>query len=219
MEAIKVKKRKKYKYPISRLRGLLFNKKGRIVSKKTREKMSKSKKGKLPANLDILHSPKVNKKRADSVRKFWLNNPYYREQLNAKRSGSGNPNWKKGRTKFENLIRRNKKYLKWRQKILQRDCPDCSKEEAKRQKLQVHHLTPFNEILLRNNIKNTAEAMRCEELWDINNGIVLRKGEHRVITLIERQKTITPGFIQYLKNLSKELNKILKKKQKLLLNK
>ena len=86
-------------------------------------------------------------------------------------------------------IRKCDKYKAWRQKILERD-----KETLKN--LQVHHKVPFQEIILRNNIQSVSDAEACEELWETNNGITITKGEHRVISLLERYKYHTKGFFR-----------------------
>ena len=84
-------------------------------------------------------------------------------------------------------IRQSKEYKEWRKKIIERD-----KEKYKN--VQVHHLKPFREILIENNIKNLEEARECKELWNLSNGVTLRKGEHRAVSLIERMKFNTKNF-------------------------
>ena len=86
-------------------------------------------------------------------------------------------------------IRQCDKYKAWRQKVLDRD-----KETLKN--LQVHHKEPFRDIILRNNITSVTKAKRCKELWGIDNGITITKGEHRVLSLIERYKYHTKGFFK-----------------------
>lgn len=131
-----------------------------------------------------------------------------------KKIGSKNAMWKGGTTKFKARIRGLRKYREWKKEILKRD--GYSLKEAKRRKMQVHHLDKLEDILQRNNIKTITEARQCKELWNINNGVTLRKGDHYIITLIERQKEFSSGFIKYLENFVKEINKIIKKKQKAL---
>ena len=86
-------------------------------------------------------------------------------------------------------IRQCDKYKEWRQAILDRD-----KETLKN--LQVHHQDPFRDIILRNNIQSVEDAEKCEELWDISKGITITKGEHSVLSLIERYKYHTKGFFK-----------------------
>ena len=94
---------------------------------------------------------------------------------------------KKELKKLCGQIRRSPKYLEWKQKVLSRD--DLNLKSP-----NVHHRKSFKTILKDNNIQTLEEAKRCSELWDINNGITIGKGEHRIISLLERIKTITPGF-------------------------
>ena len=49
-------------------------------------------------------------------------------------------------------------------------------------------------ILIDNDIQTLEEAKKCSELWDLENGIVIGQGEHRILSLLERLKAITPGF-------------------------
>ena len=102
-------------------------------------------------------------------------------------------------------IRQCNKYKKWRQSVLDRD-----KETLKN--LQVHHKDPFRDIIVRNNITSVKGAERCKELWKIGNGITITKGEHRIISLIERYKYHTKGFFKAIEKLLKEQKKTLKPK-------
>jgi len=115
------------------------------------------------------------------------------------RKGIKNPNWKGGKWKkknaFEDKIRRSKKYKEWKHEILKRDVPSYPKRPKN---INVHHLKGFRKILEENNIKTLEEAMKCKELWNIDNGVTLWKSEHYVITLLHRRKNISLGFIRCL---------------------
>ena len=100
-------------------------------------------------------------------------------------------------------IRQCDKYKVWRQKILDRD-----KEILKN--LQVHHKEPFRDIISRNNITSVEDAEKCRDLWKLSNGITITKGEHNVISLIERYKYHTKGFFKAIIPLIKEQKKTLK---------
>ena len=61
----------------------------------------------------------------------------------------------------------------WRSDIFQRDdyiCQECDKRGGN---LECHHKKEFSIILKENNIKTLDEAIHCEELWNLNNGITL----------------------------------------------
>ena len=104
---------------------------------------------------------------------------------------------KKVLNKLCSKIRQCNKYKVWRQRILDRD-----KETLKN--LQVHHKDPFRDIILRNNIASIDDALECKELWKLNNGITITKGEHRILSLIERYKYHTKGFFKAIESLLKE---------------
>lgn len=94
---------------------------------------------------------------------------------------------KKQFKKLAGQIRRSPEYLEWKQKILDRDHLNLKSPN-------VHHRKPFKKILVDNHITTLEEAKRCPELWDVDNGIVIGKGEHRILSLLERMKSATPGF-------------------------
>ena len=60
-------------------------------------------------------------------------------------------------------------------------CQECGYNKGRI--LQAHHIKPFTEILVKYNIKTLEEALDCEELWDINNGITLCEYCHKKKTL------------------------------------
>ena len=94
--------------------------------------------------------------------------------------------------KLQGQIRRSRKYLTWKKKVLRRD-------NLKLKSPNVHHKKSFKRILKENNIRSLEDAYKCKELWDIKNGITISKGEHRIISLLERTKSSTPGFLEILK--------------------
>ena len=88
-------------------------------------------------------------------------------------------------------IRRSEKYLNWKKKILKRDNLNLNSPN-------VHHKKSFKKILIENDIQSLKDAEKCKELWDISNGITISKGEHRIVSLLERMKNNTPGFKEIL---------------------
>ena len=89
-------------------------------------------------------------------------------------------------------IRRSKKYINWKDKILKRDGLNLKSPN-------VHHIKSFKKILIENDIKSLEEAKKCVELWELNNGITISRGEHRIVSLLERMKSNTPGFVMILR--------------------
>jgi len=100
---------------------------------------------------------------------------------------SGQKFSKKDFKKLSGQIRRSKEYAEWKQKVLKRDHLNLKSPN-------VHHRKPFKKILIENDIQTLEQAKKCLELWDIENGITIGQGEHRILSLLERVSSITPGF-------------------------
>jgi 5-methylcytosine-specific restriction endonuclease McrA len=78
-----------------------------------------------------------------------------------------------------NLIRKCPQYLNWRMEILKRDnfrCMHCGDSPTH---LQAHHIKPFLDILKENNIDSFEKAMKCEVLWNLDNGITMCRPCHQ----------------------------------------
>ena len=83
-------------------------------------------------------------------------------------------------------IRNTTRYLNWRLSILKRDnftCNIChaSIKENKRLRLEVHHPKAFDDICKENIISTVEQALGCEELWSMCNGISLCYTCHKYI--------------------------------------
>ncbi len=89
--------------------------------------------------------------------------------------------------KLAGQIRRSPEYAEWKQKILDRDGLNLKSPN-------VHHWRPFNQILIDNDIQSMEDAKKCWALWSLLNGVTISKGEHRILSLLERMKSATPGF-------------------------
>jgi hypothetical protein len=75
-------------------------------------------------------------------------------------------------------IRNTTKYLNWRVAVLKRDnftCRLChaSVKDNKRLRLEVHHPKPFDEICNESMVSTIEQALRCDQLWDLNNGLTV----------------------------------------------
>lgn len=86
--------------------------------------------------------------------------------------GEKSGNWKGGTTKLGASIRTLKRYLDWRKAVFERDGYEC-KECGDKGYIHAHHIKAFALILEQNKITSTKEAIKCEELWDIDNGQTL----------------------------------------------
>lgn len=101
---------------------------------------------------------------------------YYKEQ----HSGENNWNWKGGITPLNHAVRECTQYKNWRTLIFQRDfyvCQHCG--DKKGGNLIAHHIKFFSTLMEENHITTTEEAIQCETLWDVSNGITLCKKCHK----------------------------------------
>ena len=95
------------------------------------------------------------------------------------RIGKNNFNWKNGITPLYNQIRNCFEYRQWRSDVFTRDKFTCQKcGDAIGGNLIAHHIVAFADILKRHKIITFEEAIKCEELWNINNGITYCKDCH-----------------------------------------
>lgn len=134
-------------------------------------------------------------------------NPKHSEWMK-KQIGEKSPNWKGGITKLTKKIRESPKYQTWKILVLKRDFPNLNPEQIKKERIQVHHLIQFKKIIEDYNIQTLKEAEKCDFLWNINNGVSLRKGEHYLVSQLERYKYPSKGFILMLEKMIKQLKEI-----------
>ncbi len=124
---------------------------GRKNSEKSKDKMSIAKKG--------LHlSPETEFKKG--------NHPW---------------NWRGNITPLIKEIRECFKSNYWKKSVFKRDYYICQICKIHKRNMIVHHKKEFNIIFKENNITSLEQALLCEELWDINNGITLCKECHKKI--------------------------------------
>ena len=87
--------------------------------------------------------------------------------------GIKNGRWKGGISSLQRQIRNFLKTRQWRSDIFTRDEFTCQVCGQKGSQLEAHHIKSFSKILEDNKIRNIEEAIRCEELWNLNNGKTL----------------------------------------------
>ncbi len=83
-------------------------------------------------------------------------------------------------------IRKYYKYRQWRSDVFKRDnftCQECGDDRGGN--LNAHHIESFISIIQKHEIITINQAIECEALWNINNGITLCKTCH--ITKDERE--------------------------------
>lgn len=96
--------------------------------------------------------------------------------------GEKNPRWNGGITPFRKQLRECFRMNIWRREVFERDgykdwFSGC--EGSRENPIEAHHIIYLNKILIRNNIKTLEEAEKCEELWNINNGVTMLKSSHK----------------------------------------
>ena len=104
-----------------------------------------------------------------------------RKKMSEAKKGELSPTWKGGVLPFRKIIEANFKYRQWRSDIFTRDdftCQQCGQWGGK---LNAHHMKPFMSIIQYYEITTSEEALECEELWNINNGITLCEECHKSI--------------------------------------
>lgn len=105
---------------------------------------------------------------------------------------------KKKDKKFEDLIdqiRRSKKYKLWKMAVLLKVFPANMKVPKG---IQVHHKIEVSTILKREGIVSLKQAMGPSLLWDVSNGVVLKRGEHFILTRLRHYKYLSSGFHEFL---------------------
>jgi len=115
-------------------------------------------------------------------------NPAKSIEVRNKLSGKNNWNWKGGVTPLYSLIRNCFEYRQWRSDVFTRDkytCQICGDDRGGN--LQAHHKTAFINILNKYEITTFEEALKCEALWNINNGITYCDKCHREIHKIKER--------------------------------
>ena len=101
-----------------------------------------------------------------------------RRKISEGHKGDKARSWKGGITPINNQIRHCFKMRQWRSDVFTRDdftCQECGERGGE---LQAHHIKSFSQIIEENNIKTLEDAEKCEELWNINNGVALCKDCH-----------------------------------------
>jgi len=154
-------------------------KKGKLVSEKTKERLSQAMSGKNNPMYGENHTEETKRKISECRIKKGLGKGKNNSMYGIHRWAEKSPNWKGNITPLTIAIRMSTIYKLWHKAVLHKDrwqCQDCGKTGRD---LIAHHLKPFSQIMEENNIVSLGQAIRTEELWDINNGITLCKQCHR----------------------------------------
>ena len=101
--------------------------------------------------------------------------------------GIKNHNWKGGITKFRKIFRKTNEYNIWRLKVFERDDFTCQKCKLQDKSLNAHHIITKKQIFEKYKIDSVEKALKCEILFDVNNGITYCKKCHTDIHRIKRK--------------------------------
>ena len=134
---------------------------GTKQSKETRKKISDGNKGKI---IPPWHRLKISEAHLGKVMV----------------SGGRCWNWKGGVSKIDKMCRGIREYMQWRSDVFSRDKWICRTCGITGVYVTAHHIKSFGKIIRENNIKTLADARKCRELWDINNGITLCEDCHKL---------------------------------------
>lgn len=157
--------------------------KGKVLSDETKAKISIGRKGKKPM-LGKRHSEETKKKmsRDRMGNKYSLGYKHSMEsrvKMSKSHKGEKSYLWKGGITPFAKKIRHTLEYRQWRSDVFTRDSFACQECNEKGVYLEAHHIKSFAQIIKENKIKTIEQAISCQELWNINNGITYCKDCHK----------------------------------------
>jgi len=124
----------------------------------------------------IPKSDSSNRKRSIAHKIFWKNNPEKLADRGKKIRGENHYNWNGGISNLNRSIRQLDEMRKWQKQVKKRDkrCMVCGNKNE----LESHHINSVSNIMSNHNITNRDEARKCDELWNINNGITLCRKCH-----------------------------------------
>jgi len=144
-----------------------------IRTKEQRKKQSEVQRGKH-------NSPKTEFKKGHKTPKEVREK--IRKTLIGQNLGDKNPAWKGGITPLNERIRHSYKNRQWISDVFTRDnyiCQKCGYDGGRI--LEAHHIKLFSFIMDKYKIRTYKDAMSCNELWNINNGITLCKKCHILV--------------------------------------
>ncbi len=129
-------------------------------------------------HLQGIEKTENHKQNISKILKEWCKkNPDKLKERGLKIKAENHYLWQGGISMLNQKIRGLNKYRKWQNKIKERDAYNCvTCQDTKN--LEAHHLVTLSELCHKYNIQSTDEAIRCIELWDLNNGITLCRKCH-----------------------------------------
>ncbi len=158
--------------------------KGKGHSDKSKQKMSETRKGKryfIATEFKKGIHPKTEIKKGQHLSPKTQfkkgHTPWSKGKHPEYLQGRNHPAWKGGKgLHIYGFIQ----YKVWRSKVFERDnwtCQTCYKRGCY---LEAHHIKRSVVIIDQYNLKTSRDAIKCKELWDINNGVTLCEDCHNL---------------------------------------
>ena len=66
----------------------------------------------------------------------------------------------------------------WRTLVFMRDNRADHFSGVISREIEAHHIVPLSALIKKFNIKTFDDAMNCDPLWDVNNGITMLRTSH-----------------------------------------
>ena len=106
-----------------------------------------------------------------------------RTQNKGKFVGKNSPNYKNPKDRISPLnksIRNLPKIYEWKLQVRGRDNWICQKCGCKGW-MEAHHIIMISKLIKKYNIKSKEDALLCDALWDLDNGITYCKKCHKLL--------------------------------------
>jgi len=147
---------------------------GKHHTEESKQKNSESHKGKIGWNKGLTKETDSRVKKISDLMKNTNFSDEHRNKIRLSRLGKIGKdanNWKGGITLLHFQIRENPNYQDWKIKIFKRDNFTCQNCKYFGHLIEAHHIKLFSDICKENNILNIEDAIKCNELWRLDNGI------------------------------------------------
>ena len=152
-----------------------------IKKKKIMRSCSEAKTGRKILKFTDEHKRKIGMSNKNKKRTKETKEKLSKAKIN--KYGEETNNWKGGKTPLNQLIRHSFKNKAWIHSTFERNNYTCKVCKKRGGNLNAHHIKLFNIIIKENNIKTLKEAIFCDDLWNLSNGITLcekcHKKEHK----------------------------------------
>ena len=155
------------KQSISHLGKIPYNKGIKSTPESRKRTSEATKKAMTPERRQKISLSRRGKKMSDETKKL------ISLKLKGKTKGSKHYRWQNGKTELTKQIRQCFEYRQWRSDIFTQSDFTCQKCGQRGKELHAHHKKQFALILAENNVQTLEDALKCSELWDLNNGETL----------------------------------------------